>query len=120
MTEPERIIDAEVVHAQPADKPERVETTRSGEIGPVRYASRGVYMSGGRLDPRAFARVRLRAALAALVSLAGAVGAGWLATTTEIVLLAAVMLVLCALLVLVAIVFGAIWRLMGRLRNLTP
>lgn len=120
MTEPERIIDAEVVHAQPADKPERVATTRSGEIGPVRYASRGVYLSGGKLDPRAFARVRLRAALAALVSLACAAGAGWLAATTQVVVVAAVMLVLCVLLVLVAIVFGAIWRLMGRLRNLQP
>lgn len=115
MTEPRRIIEAEVVRDETPGQPQRVETHRAGQIGPMRFVSRGVYVSGGGIDAAALGRARLRLAVAALVSLAGAVGAGWLAATTQIVLLAALMLVMSALLALAALLFGALWRLMGRL-----
>ncbi|MCC7508780.1 MAG: hypothetical protein IT464_05365 [Planctomycetes bacterium] len=115
--EPERIIEAEVVPtANEASQPVKVERVSESSIGPARFASRTVFSYGtAELNPGAIRRMRWRLGLLAIASAAGAGLTAWFAATTPHVLLAAVLLLVCAALVLLAIVIGAAWRLMGRL-----
>ncbi|MBK8205670.1 MAG: hypothetical protein IPK87_02630 [Planctomycetes bacterium] len=115
--EPERIIEAEVVPAaNEASQPVKVERVSEGSIGPARFASRSVFTYGtAELTPGAIRRVRLRLGLLALAAALGAGLSGWFAATTPHVLLAAVLLLLCVALALLALLLGAVWRLMGRL-----
>lgn len=116
-TEPKRIIEAEVVPtADEASQPVKVERVSEGSIGPARFASRSVFTYGtAELTPGAIRRVRVRVGLLALGSALGAGLTGWFAATTAHVLIAAVMLIVCAALALLALVLVAVWRLMGRL-----
>lgn len=121
MTQPpepnERIIEAEVVsaHSQ-AGQPVKVERVNEAGLSQPRLVSRGVFTyDTAKLTPDAIRRVRARLGLLALSALAGAGLVGWFAATTSHVLVAAVMLLVCAALVVLALLLGAAWRLMGRL-----
>jgi hypothetical protein len=69
----------------------------------------------GEVTEEALRRARGRFGVVAVISLLTTAGFIYLAVTTESVLLAAICLILGILSGLVAMVFGAVWRLIGRL-----
>jgi hypothetical protein len=112
-----RVVDAEIVR-EPEKAPQRVDVERvqEGSLGGMRWATRARVIGGdGEVTEEALRRARGRFGVVAVISLLTTAGFIYLAVTTESVLLAALCLILGILSGLVAMVFGAVWRLIGRL-----
>jgi hypothetical protein len=116
----ERIIEAEVVTGS-ARTAEPVSTQRVQEQpGGLRaWRSRNWVRPPGDLEisMEALRRARVRFGIVALLAFLAAAGMGWLAATTEYTLLAAVFVIAAIAAGLVGLVFGAVWRLIGRLAH---
>jgi hypothetical protein len=111
------VVEAEIVR-DPEKAPQRVEVERvqEGSHGGMRWATRARVIGGdGEVTEEALRRARGRFGVAAVASLLITAGFIYAAATTESVLLAAICLILGILAGLVAMVFGAVWRLIGRL-----
>jgi hypothetical protein len=112
-----RVVDAEIVR-EPEKAPQRVDVERvqEGSLGGMRWATRARVIGGdGEVTEEALRRARGRFGVVAVISLLTTAGFIYLAVTTESVLLAAICLIMGILAGLVAMVFGAVWRLIGRL-----